>query len=297
MHYVIVHGDFDGTVCGLLSRDAYPDCHVKFSNYPTLDDDIMNILSKINPEKDKLFVLDLCPSEKVLKTMHEKFLGFSKSLLLCDHHVSNQILKKYGWALHHEAQCAARVFYKYLQKNWKHKVEYNMWSLYADAWDRWLLNNKYREHAAKLEELRKFIGNRRFLARGLQLELSDKEKEILEVIEDKKDKHIGYHNNHFQKDGEVAILFVTRNLSLIAQKIFETHADIMAVVMFNTEYRTISLRSRLNTKYDMSVVAKSLGGGGHAGASGITMDNEIIYNLGKFKDNLLGKIKQFREIL
>ena len=268
---LITHNDFDGTVCAILFKVAYPDGIYYLENYDTVDERIKQVLGEV-PEC--IYITDISPRYKEIVELLAEFssVRFAK-VALFDHHKTALHLNNYPWATVGTSKCGAYLFYEYLLTLPKTEPLI-MWRdlvVHANDYDLWIHSDP---HSAVLNSLLYAIGHERFIKRFLCdpiVQLTDTEKYLLEIEQEKEAKYVQEAVDAAKVYDYFAITVAERLASQIGQKMLETYLVDVAVIV-NAQKGVVSLRSK---KVDVSPLAKALGGGGHPKAAGFTLPKHL----------------------
>jgi oligoribonuclease NrnB/cAMP/cGMP phosphodiesterase (DHH superfamily) len=206
-----------------------------------------------------------------------------KDVYLFDHHKSAIPLAEFDWCEvdKENNRCGSLMFYDWLAKDknflWHIEIYKELVKL-ADDRDRWI---KQYPESDTLSLLHNVLGQKIFIERFERnpgVRLTDKEQYIItleeskknEYIEEKKKKVTVVQKNINGHDVRIAFLVASKFQSDLGNSIVaDPKIDADIAVMIGP---AISLRSRQSCPIDLSVVAKSLGGGGHKNSGGCSLD-------------------------
>ncbi len=277
MKVLITHNDFDGCVCAVLFKTAFPDGIYYFENYDTVDERINEVLSEA--ENPKLFITDIAPQKQdTIDRLDEVYFDSGlKDIILLDHHKTVVHLNTHEWASVDCSSCGARLFYEYLRlKNLK---KYEQLVFHANDYDLWQHKDP---HSSVLNSLLYIYDQERFINRFLEnpsVELTETEKLMLEIEAEKQEQYIREAAKtaifYPQLNGPViAVVCAERYTSQLGDYLLNLdmspnhNADIVAIV--NAQKSTVSLRSK---NWDVSAIARACGGGGHERAAGFKLED------------------------
>ncbi len=234
-----------------------------------------------------LIMTDIGPSQETCERIASLESRFT-SIGVYDHHKTTLWAKeeKLPW-YHHSANsaCGAKmawqsVLAENLRPGFKGLADA------TDAYDRWIVDSKYRERGEELNLLFKFLGFPKFLAEfyvNPDTDFTSRMKYIVEILRDKQQHQtkrsvaiqLGSTGKNLFKDkgGRTFALIVSDNehISETAKEALKAYPDVNYVGIILPVTGIVSLRSRKN-ETDVSKIAKKLGGGGHEAAAGFPME-------------------------
>lgn len=294
---LITHNDFDGVVCAVLFKSAYPDATYYLEDYGTVDERIKQVLDE---EPDVLYITDISPcDEAVLKALDIFYFNVEKefALVLLDHHkTAIKRLEQYPWAVASIHQCGARMLFSHFahvglpplaNTNRSLFADYSELVYHANDYDLW---HHESPHSSVLNSLVYVLGQERFINRFLEnpsVGLTETEKLMLEIEAEKQEQYIreAAKNAVFYPELKrfggpvVAVVFAEKYISQLGEFLLNmdmspnSKADIAAIV--NAQKGTVSLRSKT---WDVSIIAKACGGGGHEKAAGFELKGYWLSN-------------------
>jgi oligoribonuclease NrnB/cAMP/cGMP phosphodiesterase (DHH superfamily) len=299
MKFVIVtHGDLDGVLAAKIVKHRYPEAAVHFVDYNNMDDIIPKLLGDINPAVDRLWFLDLCPSEPTMQAIHETFMGHHNNLFLADHH-TREYIDQFMWAKNDTTGlCGAEMAAIKLADEGLGSELLHHWGNIAGAWDMWRLTDKLRPLSAQIESLRKFWGNQWLLEHPTFPELDPMETKLLNHLEQKKQRYIDFQVNNidrFIRRNDFIMTFMSHNISEAANAILQEYDTINYVANINLEYRTVNLRSHPDKpKNNVSLIGKQFKGGGRENTGGFPLTNSMLLDLNDLFNEVYQAIFELR---
>jgi len=299
------HTDLDGYSCQLITSKIFPDISYYNSNYgQEIDDRLTQIINEVK-EGDLVLITDLNLDEKQAKRIDEESLKKGFELLLLDHHkTGEELAKKYEWYFLDVTRSATKITYDHF----KQEYDLSNLSYYVDsvnAYDIWLQEQKelfelgkvlakYVSDAKEINRIMFSSENFKYISYMLEeaIKLIDK-KDAYILLDDKlhaikksffkKEKNSTLENlvsdyvvdlltknkdtmTIYYKDKKGILTYSVGNTSIIGNAFLRENPDYDFFLDINGRK---NISARANDKYDVSMMAKELfGGGGHANASG-----------------------------
>jgi hypothetical protein len=274
----------------LLGPDAHITC--KPCSYETVDSAVAHYLDNMDSKEIRLIIADITPNAESLRVLDT----YRVDPVLVDHHETRRVdLEKYPWAHYSEDRCACRA----LKLELMGRAEKHLWHPTRatevevlkgamerlggvlrgiDAWDMWRIGSADRSSGESLNRVFRFMGLERFVSAmymsavrlgNISLsyhELDNVLREREEDYIDSKLKTFKQYINH--KTGKTfAIVTVEHHPSEVGHAILDEHPDLDFVVL--EDGTTGGLGFRSVGEFNVGSLAKDLGGGGHAHASGV----------------------------
>ena len=284
MVQLITHTDLDGLGCAILAKLVWKD-QVNIALCRT-SNEVNQKLDKLL-YYDKTYITDLSVDAKYLQD----------NVYMFDHHKTaehlnndNNVIVKVE--LNGRKTCGTELFYQYLVN--QHFIDNRDFFVELvrqyDTWE-WTKFNKlpyYLNNLVYILGMNNFIDT--FTERLAKKDINEltiftederkllvrNESVISNYIQDKRQ----YVKTFEINDKKVGICFADTNQSILGNVICEeNNIDIM--VMVNLDRKSISFRTNKDD-IDVSVIAKRFNGGGHAKASGGTIDDKVIESIHKY---------------
>ncbi|WP_047986052.1 DHH family phosphoesterase [Ornithinibacillus californiensis] len=293
MYKLLSHNDLEGVSCGILAKLAFgKQVNIRYNSVGGLDREVAWFLEK----KDKdtfLFITDLSVNEENEKQL-DLFHQNGGNLQLIDHHKTALHFNEYAWGyveVSNEAgylNSATSLFYEYLvQQGYLTPkpaiTEFVELVRQYDTWE-WEINENYE--AQRLNALFYLVSIDEFEEKMLErlresehFYFDEFEKKILDMEDDKIERYIRRKRRellqHKIGDYYAGIVFAESYHSELGNEIGKDcpHLDYIAIV--NMGSRRMGFRT-IHDHVDVSKIAGEYGGGGHAKASGCTM-NDTVY--------------------
>lgn len=295
MYRLYTHNDLDGVGCGVVAKLAFGEnVEIRYNSVSGLDFQISRLLER-EKKDDYLYITDLSVNEKNEKGL-EEFFQKGGHVQLIDHHKTALHFNEYKWGkviVEHEDQrlaSATNLFYEHLiehklitpSQSIDHFVElvrqYDTWE-----WDK----NKNLE-AKKLNDLFFLFSLDDFEERMVQRLLQDKsefkfdefELKILAIEEEKIQRYVRRKKREivqtFVNNQCVGIVHAESYHSELGNELGKENPHLDYIAIINVGGKRISLRTTKDD-IDVSEIAGSYGGGGHAKASGCSLTEEAYH--------------------
>lgn len=281
---LFTHNDLDGISCGIIGKLTYDDIDIEYCNYNDINEKIKSYLDEPG-EMDFVYITDISVNEEVAEIINEtNKKAESNYFQLLDHHKTAEWLNKYDWATvididNNKKQSGTNLFYEYLISNegLKQTIQIEEFVELARQYDTWEWKKYDIQKAKDLNDILHMIGDFDFIFEYYHnlkdckdhFQLSEmhlkllhyKRLEIDRYIESKLDKVKIFNDENKNK---VAFVVADNNISELGSKICEaTDCDYCCIYTgFNMSMRSIG-------EFDVSIIAKKYGGGGHKNASGM----------------------------
>lgn len=297
---LFTHVDLDGIGCALLAKVAFENVDIEYVNYNDVNEKIKNFIEDEKYIKyDNIYITDISVNEETAKDIDHincnyKFSCCPNLIIILDHHKTAKWLTKYDWAtiidtndsMSQEGykECGTSLFYNELaSKEFLKRTKYlnelvNLIRMY-DTWEWKRRENEDEGRMAKdLNDILYITGRDEFIAKYLVIEsgfcIIPMHKELLRYKRQEIEYYINKKIEQVVMMDRVAFVIADSNISELGSKICELDCDYCAIYTGNN----ISLRSI--GEFDVSIIAKKYGGGGHKNAAGYAVDKiEDIYKL------------------
>ncbi|MFT9003122.1 MAG: DHHA1 domain-containing protein [Liquorilactobacillus hordei] len=307
------HNDLDGVASPVILRQLltmqrydltfYPPTFSSTGREGTIDDDIVDFLNS-NKAKltDEVYIMDLTPSEEVLKLLDQKSDEYGFKWQIFDHHVTAVwSMKKYPSNVHnyqhmgshdHSATSITTIFVEYAIPTELMKIEkFRKIGQLAEVvrlYDTWEWFNNASELAIQAKKLNDLFylypPSQRFnllsiVASAGVDEILNKNRNFIYAAEEREAEYIeGKIKNsniiRFTKYN-IAVVYAEQYISNLGNAMCRELDVDFSIVLHGSDGRQLSLRSVLNI--DVSKVAKEyFNGGGHEHAAGGTATDDFI---------------------
>ncbi|WP_163970484.1 DHH family phosphoesterase [Oceanobacillus halotolerans] len=291
MYRLLSHNDLDGVGCGILAKLALGrEVSVRYNSVSGLDREVEYFLDHGN-KGTFLFITDLSVNEKN-ETRLESFYQEGGKVQFIDHHKTSLHFNEYDWG--HVAveddvgklNSATSLFYDYLVEQQllqpsKALTEFVELIRQYDTWE-WEANGN--EQAKRLNSLFFLLSIHQFEEMMIErLSISDRfyfddfETKLLDMEDDKIIRYIRRKRRELiQKqvhDYYAGIVHAESYHSELGNELGKTYPHLDYIVILNLGAKRVGFRT-IHDDVDVSDVASTFGGGGHAKASGCSLTDE-----------------------
>ncbi len=293
MYHLFSHNDLDGVGCGIVAKIAFGDnVEIRYNSVSGLDFQVERFLEQ--ETKDTfLFITDLSVNEKNEKALVEYTEKGGKAKLI-DHHKTALHFNNYHWGsvtIEYEdgrLACATSLFYDYLSHHNLIQPS-NALDKFVELvrqYDTWEWDKNNNVEAKRLNDLFFMISIEEFeermierITKGDTFTFDDFEEKILNMEEDKIERYIRKKRRElvqtFIDDYCVGIVHAESYHSELGNELGKENSHLDYIAILNVGGKRMSLRT-IHDEIDVSEIANKYGGGGHAKASGCSM-NELVY--------------------
>jgi len=304
--FMFTHGDLDGVACAVLAKMSFPGVEIKYVDYTNIDFYLdAFIRERENTESViNVYITDICPETEdghaILDILDEWNSRPTRSVYLCDHHnTAKETVNKYKWAQFDNRFCGAEIFFTWLQrKGYRFIHERNRLEAFvqaAGAYDNWKLDHPLRKRGEDMNRWLHFIGNEEFVEKMFLFPDADKSLRNADVIEQlvKNEEYYvkkilneqccGDFVRHDKNGNKYALLVAEKYASQVCHGALDRFSEIDYAVNINIRYKKVDLRSRKDG-FDVSEVAKRMGGGGRQSTAGFVKEDSIELLANSLKD-------------
>jgi oligoribonuclease NrnB/cAMP/cGMP phosphodiesterase (DHH superfamily) len=297
--HLYTHNDLDGLGCGILAKIAFgEEVEVHYNSVARLNSQVERYfeITKPNQQKeDMLLITDLTVNEANSKRI-DQFVKDGGKAQFIDHHKTALHLNKFDWAkvtVSYEdgrLTSATSLFYDYLTTNQNISSSPSVEEFVElirqyDTWE-WEKNNLLK--AKQLNDLFSLLSLDDFESKMIErlknddsFSFNEFEQQLLKMEEEKINRYIRKKNRELVQTfiGEhcVGIVHAEMYHSELGNELGKANGHLDYIVILNMGGKKVSFRT-IHDHIDVSAVAEKFGGGGHAKASGCTM-NETAYKL------------------
>lgn len=291
MYKLLSHNDLDGVGCGILAKIAFgKNVKVRYNSISTLDREVEWFL-KNEDEETFLFITDLSVNEDNEKRIDQFYQNGGKVQLL-DHHKTALHFNQYDWGHvvveddEGHLTSATSLFYDYLisrqlMEPSKPVAEFVELVRQYDTWE-WEKNDNH--HAQRLNALFFLLTIEEFEEKMIHrltsvehFDFDEFEKKILDMEEDKIERYIRRKRRELvqtQAGGYFAgIVYAESYHSELGNELGKEYPHLDYIAILNIGGKRIGFRT-VHDHIDVSEVAGQFGGGGHAKASGCSLNEE-----------------------
>ncbi len=279
---IISHSaDVDGVSPIILYKLTKRKFDYKLSEIYELDNIIEEVI-KQDENYENVYIIDLTVSEKSYEALEKsKYKGKIK---VFDHHQTHLFAVKKRYVTINIEECGTTLFYKYLCKNYEIKTKaLDEYTNHVKDLDLWHWEEKENLIAKRLGDLFTIYGKERYinsmvkkLRKQEHFDFSTFEKKILAIEEEKIEKYIDRKDKELfeikWKDYTFGAVFSEKYRSELGNTLSLRHPEYDFIVMINFGG---GVSFRTNKDVDVSLVATSIGGGGHKKASGAPVYKEV----------------------
>ena len=284
--------DNDGLTPVILASYVFKDLEVALLEPDELDNYINNKSDELD-NYDKIFITDLCPTERSIETLSK----YAAKIQVLDHHHSNLEMNKYSFIKvidqdeTGKKQCGTTLFYDYLRKHYLSE-ELNKTSVSEftelvrslDTWD-WKKTNNL--DAVKLGDLFSLYGRdyyvlyyKEALQKMEHFQFTEQEEYLLEIEESRKKRYLEEKEEEIYdvtlNGSHFGVVFAESYRSFLGNQLCERHPEYDFFAIINIA-RSVSYRS-IGVK-DVSLFAKQYGGGGHVNAAGNSLPEHFLTDI------------------
>lgn len=292
--FIISDSDLDGAGAVVLANLLFPDIKFAIPNRDLINE---TLIQAINSKKyNTILMTDCSPTgEDTINAINE-FVNAGNDFVLLDHHKTALELNKYSWSkvkveTDNHKHCGTELLYLYFKEL---GIDVSKYSEFVelvrsyDTWD-WFSNGDIMPE--KLNRLYYFLGLEKFILNMAykifnNRPLFSKEDDIvLSTIDSLDNQYIEERKTMFEvidyEGLKVAVIFTDRCVSKLGNIICRENPDIDFCCLVDLNRQKCSMRS-LEGKTDVSVIAKKYNGGGHAQASGFSLNDKAKQYLLKY---------------
>ncbi|WP_186578834.1 DHH family phosphoesterase [Aquibacillus kalidii] len=291
MYKLLTHNDLDGIGCGILAKLAFGDqVDVRYNSISSLNREVEFFLEKRDKETF-LFITDLSVNEEN-EIKLEEFYKSGGKVKLIDHHKSAVSFNNYEWG-HVEVEnkqgkltSATSLYYDYLisQQLIDEKEVISEFVELVRQYDTWEWEKNNNIVAKRLNTLFFLVSMDHFeetmllrLKENDHFFFNEFENKILEMEEDSIERYIRRKkrqlvqtesNGHF-----IGVIYAELYHSELGNELGKEYPHLDYIVILNIGSKRMGFRT-IHDDVDVSEIAATYGGGGHAKASGASLSEE-----------------------
>jgi len=295
LYHIYTHNDLDGVGCGILAKLAFGDrADVHYNSVASLDQQVKRYLDRLaEAERDRLegeflFITDLSVGPDMEAAINRYWENGGRAMLI-DHHKSAIHLNQYPWAsVRVEEQegrlaSATSLFYDFLVRHYdlKRNETLDTFVELVRQYDTWEWEARDNAQAKRLNDLFFLLSIDEFeemmterIGAGEPFGFSEFENRLLDLEESKIERYLRRKKKEVAQtsihDHTVGVVHAESYHSELGNELGKTyrHLDYIAIVSMGS--RRIGFRT-IHDDVDVSAVAGSFGGGGHAKAAGCVL--------------------------
>ena len=283
------HNDMDGAGCSIVVNNKFGLDNVdhEICSVNDVNEKVSQFFETGDYENyDIIYISDISVNEEVAEKINKDIEEGNYKLELYDHHKTAEWLNKYSWAkviIKNEngikESGTSLLYYELLESNTNKTINISIEILIEGirAYDTW----DWKEHGSKfpkqLQDIYGIVGDEEFVNFYSKNYLYDLMPEIfLQLIKYKRIDIDNYIKEKLEKvviknedNYNIAVVLCDRKdcFSELGSKIVENEQINYAMLIYDGG---VALRSKLD--FDVSVIAKKYGGGGHKNAAGFKYD-------------------------
>ena len=290
MYKLLSHNDLDGVGCGILAKIAFgKQVKVRYNSVSGLDREVEWFLENDDKETH-LFITDLSVSEENENRL-ESFYQDGGKVQLLDHHKTALHFNEYEWGRvvvdddEGKLTSATSLFYEYLVTHQLLEpsdaiAEFVELVRQYDTWE-WEKNNNHS--AQRLNALFFLMTIEEFEETMIErlsedhFHFDEFEKKLLDMEEDKIERYIRRKRRELvqtETGGLFAgIVYAESYHSELGNELGKEYPHLDYIAILNIGGKRVGFRT-IHDHVDVSQVAGQFGGGGHAKASGCSMNKD-----------------------
>lgn len=291
MYKLLSHNDLDGIGCGIVAKLAFgDDVNVRYNSVQMLDREVERFLGEGNTGTE-LIITDLSVDEENENRI-EEFIKKGGKVTLIDHHKTALHLNEYEWGNVTVEQAdgkltsATSLLYAWLiDKGFLEPTRAaDEFVELVRQYDTWEWEKNGNDKARRLNALFFMVSFDEFESKMLERLQADApfqfdpfEKQLLDMEDDKMSRYIRKKRREMvqlEHDGLFAgVVHAESYHSELGNELGKENPHLDYIVILNMGGRKVSFRT-VHDDVDVSEVAGTFGGGGHAKASGASMSKE-----------------------
>ncbi len=285
------HNDLDGVGCGILAKLAFgKDVRVRYNSVASLNREVEWFLENDNKETF-LFITDLSVNEEMEKKL-ELFYQSNGNVQMIDHHKTALHFNNYDWGYvlvdddEGKLTSATSLFYDFLVET-KHIEPSDAVSEFVELvrqYDTWEWEKNDNHQAQRLNALFFLISIEDFeekmmsrLNNSEHFSFDEFEVKILDMEEHKIERYIRRKRRELVQAqvGELfaGIVYAESYHSELGNELGKEYPHLDYIAILNIGGKRLGFRT-IHDDIDLSEVASQFGGGGHAKASGCSLNED-----------------------
>ncbi len=289
MHHLYTHNDLDGVGCGIVARCAFGErIEVRYNSVQSLNPQVKRYLDTYHDKPKKgelLFITDLSVTEENERRL-DRHINNGGKVRLLDHHKTSLHLNRHPWATvlvdydDGRMSSATSLFYEYLVQ---HRM-LNPSTVLAEfvelvrQYDTWEWEKYDNLQAKRLNDLFFLLSLDDFedrmverLQRQSTFAFTEFEEKLLELEESKIERYVRRKRRElvqtFIADRCVGVVYAESYHSELSHELGRSYPHLDYIAILNVGGKKLSLRT-IHDNVDVSEIAITFGGGGHAKAAG-----------------------------
>ncbi|PAC99091.1 DHH family phosphoesterase [Bacillus paralicheniformis] len=295
MYHLYSHNDLDGVGCGILAKVAFGErVEVRYNSVTGLDMQVGRFLERtIGKEKqhEGLFITDLSVHQENEERL-DHYAEAGGKVKLIDHHKTALHLNERSWGMvkvqYEDGRLASAtsLFYEYLIDNGyiQETKAMDQFVELVRLYDTWEWEQTDALEAKRLNDLFFMVSIDEFeekMVRRLKesdaFSFDEFEEKILDMEEEKIERYIRRKRREivqtFINAHCVGIVHAESYHSEVGNELGKTYPHLDYIAILNMGGKKVSLRT-IHDETDVSEIAGTFGGGGHAKAAGCSLTDE-----------------------
>lgn len=288
--------DIDGVSPVILMKLCKINFDYELKDIYELEEYLDNLLEEDLSFYNNIYIVDLTVPENIYVKINNSI--YKEKFKVFDHHRTHMYALNNKYATLDINECGTSLFYKYLSKKYKFRKNTKKYIEHVKNIDLWLWKEKNDPLAKQLSDLFYIYGKTKYieemykkLKKRKKFKLSKIENTILKIEQEKIDRYILKKEKDMiiinYQNYKAGIIFNELYKSELGNQLSINNPDLDFIIMINLS-GGISLRT--NKDIDLSLIASTLGGGGHKKASGAPIPLE-------YKENLINELFKGCEII
>lgn len=295
MYHLYSHNDLDGVGCGILAKVAFGErVEVRYNSVTGLDMQVGRFLERTKGKEKQhegLFITDLSVHQENEERL-DQYAEAGGKVKLIDHHKTALHLNERSWGMvkvqyeDGRLSSATSLFYEYLIDN-GHIQETKAMDQFVELvrlYDTWEWEQTDALEAKRLNDLFFMVSIDEFeekMVRRLKesdtFSFDEFEEKILDMEEEKIERYIRRKRREivqtFIHAHCVGIVHAESYHSEVGNELGKTYPHLDYIAILNMGGKKVSLRT-IHDETDVSEIAGTFGGGGHAKAAGCPLTDE-----------------------
>lgn len=301
----LTHTDLDGVACGIVMEEVYGQSHtqVRYINNNAVDNRVQELLDTGDIHRyDKVYLTDIALTSKDLaEEIDQNYKGI---IQIIDHHRTAEWLNQYEWAEVHEKlnnrkEAGVSLLWRHLKEAGKadhygkqkgsriRRANLNQFVEMVRSYDTWEWYETGKHQAKKLNDLFFLKSIEEFKERmnrqNLHPDLTSNEEGLLAGVQCKIDKQIEVKKKQLKsikyeaggRTYKLGVAYAEDYISEIGNELSSEYPEHDMIVLIDMGRQRMSYRT-IHNEMDCSILAKALGGGGHAKSAGSPLAYDLI---------------------
>ena len=288
--------DIDGVSPVILMKLCKINFDYELKDIYELEEYLDNLLEEDLSFYNNIYIVDITVPENIYVKINNSI--YKEKFKVFDHHRTHMYALNNKYVTLDINECGTSLFYKYLSKKYKFRKNAKKYIEHVKNIDLWLWKEKNDPLAKQLSDLFYIYGKTKYieemykkLKTRKKFKLSKIENTILKIEQEKIDRYILKKEKDMiiinYQNYKAGIIFNELYKSELGNQLSINNPDLDFIIMINLS-GGISLRT--NKDIDLSLIASTLGGGGHKKASGAPIPLE-------YKENLINELFKGCEII